>query len=151
MNKVKGEMTLRVAFVLESDKIDKAFETMKVLNMHHVPVVRDRKVIGMLSDRDILLHAHLKNGATVVPDKLVSEVMGKRLVMCNPETSIATVAEMMLSQHIHALPVVDKDGKLVGIITSSDLIRILRDGEWLNNSTRPFLFESPKSLFGFAS
>jgi len=128
MHCVNDEMTHRVAFVLESDDIDTAYLSMRSVNARHLPVIRDNKVVGVLSDRDILLHAKVgKSGRITVPKKLVSDVMTKEVIVCHVNDSIESIAEVMLEKHIDCLPVVNDDGELAGIITSTDLLRLLRN------------------------
>ena len=53
---------------------------------------------------------------------------------------------MMLHHKIHCLPVINEDETLLGILTSSDLIRLLRSKSWLNEDRIPFEWEEPKRL-----
>ena len=127
MDSARNEMTRRVAFVAEDDDLNQAYCSMVVMDIHHLPVLREGKVVGILSDRDILLHARKKNGRVEVTNKKVRDVMSLKVVSCLPGTSIATVADLMLEHRIHGLPVVNPDGSLVGMITSTDLIGLLRN------------------------
>lgn len=119
---------------------------MMALGIRHLPVMRGDKVVGMLSDRDILQNSYLKNGQRVVEPMKVAQVIRDVVHTCFPDSSISTVAEKMLVHGVHALPVVTERGKLVGIITSSDLLAILRDADFSRDYVIPFEYETPKSL-----
>jgi CBS domain-containing protein len=146
MKIVNDEMTRRVAVVTENDDISEAFTYMTLLEMHHVPVLRDGKLVGVLSDRDILLIAEGKGGNAKVPKMPVREVMTENVITCAPSSSIGRVAELMLEHKVHCLPVIHEDRRLVGIITSTDLIRVLRDREWRLEDPIPFRFQHPTPL-----
>ena len=128
MHCVKEEMTHRVAFVLETDDLESAYLSMRAVNARHLPVIRDNRVVGILSDRDILLHSKAgKHGEIMVPKKEVGSVMTKEVIVCHLTDSIEAIAEVMVDKKIDSLPVVDSQGALAGIITSTDLLRLLRD------------------------
>lgn len=146
MKKVKDEMARRVAFVNAGDKLAEAFNSMTVLEIHHVPVVREGRLVGVLSDRDILIHAREHRGQLNVPDLPVSKVMTTKVVSVRPDTSISVAADLMLEHRVHCLPVTSDDGTLEGIITSTDLIRLLRDRMWRAEEPIGLRFEMPRLL-----
>ena len=142
MTKVKSEMTRKVAFVVETDDLSVAHREMKALNVRHVPVTRDGKVVGMLSDRDVLLHSKPnQKGEILVPNVTIKNVMSAPPLVCKCEDSVGAIAEIMIEEKIDAMPVVDKEDKLVGIITSTDLLRLLVDEVWSLHRPLPFHFE----------
>ena len=141
MTKVSQEMTRRVVYVLEHDDLAKAYTSMKAMGIRHIPVTKEGRVVGMLSDRDVLAHSKFsKNGNTVVPELPVSEVMSSPVYSCREEDSIGKVADMMLAHQIDSVAVVDPNNKLIGMITSTDLIRLLRDQEWSFKASIPYHF-----------
>ena len=75
MQTVKMEMTRKVVFVTEDDKLSEAFDSMRVLQIQHIPVVRDGRLVGILSDRDILLHASKNHGRIQVGAGTVADAM----------------------------------------------------------------------------
>ena len=85
MKTARDEMTRQVAIVLEEDDLAQAYIAMRALEIHHVPVVRKGKLVGVLSDRDILICAREKHGNIVVPNKKVGEVMSTQPVSCHPD------------------------------------------------------------------
>lgn len=142
MKRAKEEMTKRVVFANEGDRLERVHQSMKAIEVRHVPVVRKGYVVGMLSDRDILLRSKLRaDGSKQIPDVAVKEVMSSPVYTCRGDDSIGTVAQLMLDHKIDAVPVVDGEGKLQGIITSTDLLRLLRDSEWVPRGRFPFSFQ----------
>ncbi len=60
---------------------------------------------------------------------IVDEVMIQAVVSLNPDDTVARARELMLGLRTHGLPVVDREGRVVGIVTSSDLVETWPDGE----------------------
>jgi CBS-domain-containing membrane protein len=143
MSTVRYEMTSKVTFARETDDIQQAHQSMRALGVRHVPVTRNGHVVGILSDRDILLHARLdEQGTLKVPGKKVAEVMTKEVITCRDGDSVADCIDSLLRHRINALPVVDSAGKLLGIVTSTDLLRLLKDKDWEPRQRLPFKWET---------
>lgn len=102
-----------------------AWRLMQEHHFRHLPVVADGKLCGIVSDRDVLLRARLDHGAVEVPELTVGEAMTLSPYTCRTGTSVANVAGLMLEHKIDALPVLDSQGCLVGLVTSSDLLALL--------------------------
>ena len=127
-------MTTHLITLNVTDGLDKAESLFKKHHIRHIPVVEGEKIVGMLSLTD-LLRISFADGAfqdedavdTVVYNMFsVRQVMAKNLISVSPETHIKEVAEILAKKEFHALPVVD-DNKLVGIVTTTDLIKYLLD------------------------
>lgn len=101
---------------------------------HHIPVVSGKKLIGLISASDILgisvegipsdqrsMDAYLDHQFSI------EGLMQKELRTLPEKSTIADAAEALSDGSIHAVPVVDDDGSLAGLVTSTDLIRYLRD------------------------
>jgi CBS domain-containing protein len=96
--------------------------------VNQLPVVVDDKVVGIVTDRDVRdaypSSMRLLRGKDIddfADSYTVEEVMTYNVVTINPETSLREAAQHVRKQRFGALPVVDR-GKLVGIITRSDLL-----------------------------
>jgi CBS domain-containing protein len=143
MTRVSSEMTRKVTYALEDDNIERTYQAMRALGVRHVPVTRLGRLVGILSDRDILLHAHPdRHGTVVVPSKPVEAVMTKDVITCHEDEGIGSCVDKLLQHKIDALPVVNSSGKLVGILTTTDMLRLLRDRDWEPKKPLPFKWES---------
>ena len=102
-----------------------AAEARRLLNsnvINHLPVVEDGRLVGMVSSSDFL-KLHLLDGKLqIVTDATVSQIMETNVVDVRDNSTMRDAAEKLSVGGFHALPVVDKKRRLVGIVTSSDLV-----------------------------
>ena len=98
-----------------------------------VPVVEGGRVIGMVTDRDIVIRGIAEGGAG---DQKVREILSGDVVCANPDMSTSEAADLMGEHQIRRLPVVEDD-KLVGIVSLGDLaVKLGKDrktGDTLEN------------------
>ena len=113
-------------------KLSDARKLMQVNQIHHVPVVNGTKLVGLLSAVDLASLSltsfgsdERSNDAILDNQFSVEDVMSKNVVTIKPTASIREVAEMLAEGHFHSVPVVDNEGNLKGLVTSTDLIRYL--------------------------
>jgi CBS domain-containing membrane protein len=117
---------------LRNDTLETAEKLFKKHKIRHIPVVSGQTIKGMLSYTDLLRisFADAVDEDTDTVDTVVynmfdiEQVMAKNLVSVSSTTTIKEVAEVLASKEFHALPVID-DNKLVGIVTTTDLIKYL--------------------------
>lgn len=125
-------MTSNVVKLNLKDDLTKAESLFKKHHIRHIPVVSGNKIIGMLSYTDLLRISFAdaidddeeEVDVTVYNMFSVEQVMARKLVVVSPETPIKEVAEILSKNEFHALPVVE-DELLVGIVTTTDLIKYL--------------------------
>lgn len=92
-----------------------------------VPIVSGAEVVGIVTDRDIACRAVARGwNAAELP---ASVVMTSPLVAINPDETLDDAIQVMRENHVHHLPVVDDDGRLVGIVAQSDLGRRMTNRE----------------------
>jgi len=115
--KVKQIMTTDVSTVTPNDTVTKAASIMGQLNVGSVPVTDGSKVVGIITDRDIILRGVAK-GET--PNQKVSEIMSSDVKYATPDMDVHAVADLMAENQVRRLPIIDKD-KLVGIVAIGDL------------------------------
>lgn len=84
-----------------------------------VPVVEASEVVGIVTDRDIAF-----NDAT--PDTTIGLLMTREVIAASPRTSLQEAARLLLECEVNGLPVVDNQ-KLVGVITTSDILKVFAD------------------------
>lgn len=118
-----------------SDSFDRAISLMEEHGFHHLPVIEDGHVVGMISDRDLLLAVGWQlesqrrlsdSGGDVAGPRRVSQVMSRPVVTLSPEDDLHTAAKTMIDRNISATPLVAK-GSLVGIVTKIGLLKALCD------------------------
>jgi acetoin utilization protein AcuB len=92
-----------------------------------LPVLEDGKLVGIVTDRDLREHEGLAGtAADYLEWTKVTAAMTPNPMTVSPESLTLEVARLLLEQKIGSLPVVD-NGKLVGIVTTSDLLRSILD------------------------
>jgi CBS domain-containing membrane protein len=114
-----------------TDELTKAEKLFKKNKIRHIPVVNGNTIVGMLSYTDLL---RISFADAVEEDEVVDvmvynmftieQVMTKKLTTITPETTIKEAAEILSTHEFHALPVVEDD-LLVGILTTTDVIKYL--------------------------
>ena len=125
MISVSDFMTKDLVTVREADDLALAESLLRLGGIRHLPVVRDRKLVGILTHRDVLRSGLSgKPPARALP---VSEVMTKEPTAVRPGLGLAAAARLMLERKIGCLPVCEEDGTLVGIITEADFVRFAAD------------------------
>lgn len=126
-------MTRDVITLNPLDKMSKVAEIFRTQNIHHLPVVDDHNiVVGIISKVDyykMLDHFTLFNEAKneelnekLLEARLVMDVMNKNVVKLNPDDNISIAVSIFTENLFHALPIVDRTGKLEGIVSTMDLI-----------------------------
>jgi CBS domain-containing protein len=135
------------------DSIDLAIELMERHGFHHLVVARQGGVVGMLSDRDILISTgwmlkveRIVGGppasrALVAGPVLVREIMARPVICLSQDESCRSAAATMFANKISAIPVTEHE-RLVGLITDTDLIRWL-DAMSCHNSAADRLLRQP--------
>ena len=92
-----------------------------------VPIVSGGEVVGIVTDRDIACRAVAQGwNAAELP---AAAVMTCPLVAINPDETFDDAIQVMRENHVHHLPVIDDDGRLVGIVAQSDLGRRMTNVE----------------------
>ncbi len=115
--RAKDLMNTDVIFLSLKDRVKKARELMKEHGISQIPVVDGDKVVGMITENDIL-EGYEKHGAGVI-DLLVEDVMGPPPIAVRKDTHIDAIVELLREEQ--ALIVMEND-KLVGIITRADIV-----------------------------
>jgi len=131
--KISDVMTPNPRTVAPSDSIQAVARIMRDEDTGVVPVVENGRVRGLVTDRDIVIRA-LADGNFQVK---VGDIVSDDVVTCTPEMSTAEASDLMGEHQVRRLPVVDKDERLVGIVSLGDLAvkerRDSRMGETLEN------------------
>jgi CBS domain-containing protein len=119
-------MTRRVATVHPASSIERAARLMEECDCGALPVVGDNGVlVGMLSDRDITLRIVARGRD--VRSAIVADCMTQHVYACYATESVAECMRQMAHHQVRRMPIVDERGRLVGIVSQSDLARHARD------------------------
>lgn len=119
-------MTRRVIVAPPELPLDAAWEVMLRHRIRHLPVVQARKLVGILSDRDILVRATLDDERRIlVPGVRVALAMTPAPFVAQPTTPVGEIARLMIAEKIDAVPVVDTSDHVLGLVTSTDLLNLL--------------------------
>jgi CBS domain-containing protein len=129
---VSDWMTKNVITTRRQTAIASAHQIMSEKNIRRLPVVDDGKLVGIVTIGDVR-EASPSDATTLSIWELnylwaqltVEKIMTRNLLTVKPETPILDAAEIMLEHKVSGLPVVNDKGALVGIITESDIFRML--------------------------
>lgn len=117
--RVQKAMHNGASSVTPETPIKKIVAIMKKEDIGAVPVAKDQKVVGMVTDRDLALRA-LADSAE--PAKLTAaDVMTKNVASCRSDQTVEDAIHLMQQKKIRRLPVIDSDDHLVGMLSLSDI------------------------------
>lgn len=116
--KVSDAMTRDVRTMSPSQTIRDAARVMERLDLGFLPVGESDRLVGMITDRDITIRGI---GAGKGPDARISEIMTADVKYCYEDEDTDHVARNMGALQIRRLPVVDRNKRLVGVISLGDL------------------------------
>lgn len=125
-------MTSNLVLLNITDTLEKAESLFKKHNIRHIPVVNNNEIVGMLSYTDLLrisfadaVYEEEDHVDTIVYNMFtLQQVMVKTVTCVQVTDTIYDVAKILAKENFHALPV-EENGKLVGIVTTTDLIMYL--------------------------
>lgn len=116
--KLQDVMSTDLEYVSTKDNLYEAACLMRDHNIGLIPVVDQGKLVGVVTDRDIVV----RGVAERRPNSLeVGKVMSSTLVKGFPEMSVGEAEELMAQAQVRRLPVVDHENRLVGIVSLGDL------------------------------
>jgi len=126
MTLAREHMTKRVVVVPPQLALSEAWRLMTAGPIRHLLVVEGESLLGILSDRDVLIRAHLSDdGHLEIPGSQVSKAMTPSPIVCSPDTHVSEIVRTMTEQKIDALPVMAEGERLVGLVTTTDLLMLL--------------------------
>jgi CBS domain-containing protein len=128
--KVSKCMTRDVELVSPTQTIRDAAQMMADLDAGALPVQQDDRLVGMITDRDIAVRAVAQGKS---PETPVRDVMSPEVLYCFDDQEIEDVSRNMGEVKVRRLPVVNRDKRLVGIISIGDLA--LKEEQTLTGST----------------
>ncbi|MFN3921629.1 MAG: CBS domain-containing protein [Caldimicrobium sp.] len=128
---VKDWMSEHVITLDENTSILKAIQLLKEHKIRRIPVTRDNKLVGIITDRDIKEVAPSKTTTFevhelyyILSELKLKDIMTKDPITVHPDDTVEYAAVLMLENKISGLPVVDNEGHVVGIITQTDIFKL---------------------------
>lgn len=126
MEKIRDIMTDAVECCTLLDNVYEVAVKMKELNVGAIPIVDSEKLVGMITDRDIVIRGVAEKHP---PSSKVEDVMSDNLITISPDATSREAVKLMAEHQIRRLPVVEND-KLIGIVSLGDFaIRELTDDQ----------------------
>src|SRR3989440_7425694 len=118
---IKDVMTSNPCSIDADKSVAYAAKMMRDEDVSVAPIVEDDKLIGMLTDRDIAIRV-VAEGRN--PDQvIVRDVASKQVVTIDPQQDLDEALRIMAKHKVRRLPVVEEDGKLVGVVAQADVAR----------------------------
>jgi CBS domain-containing protein len=130
MKEASEVMTKDVVACSPDDDVDDIWRLMQKTRFAGFPVVKDGKLIGIVTQKDLLESGAMlptfesRKGRYRASPK-ISSIMNTNLVVATPSTKIVKVARIMVSKDIGRVPVADRDSKLVGMVDREDVARLV--------------------------
>ena len=129
---VSNWMSQPVITVDSHDSMQNATRLLKENNIRILPVMGQGKLVGVITDRD-LKRASASDATTLDIHELlyllskikVKDIMTKNPIIVSPDFSIEETAQILIKNKISAVPVIDNKDQVVGVITQTDLFRVL--------------------------
>ena len=129
---VRNWMSRNVIAIDVKDSMAEATRLMKENKVRRLPVLKRGRLVGILTDRDIK-EASASDANTLDIHELlylltkirVEEIMTKDPVTVSPDYTVEETAQILLEKKISGVPVVDREGELAGIITQTDIFKVL--------------------------
>jgi acetoin utilization protein AcuB len=116
--RVQDVMSKDVISVTPADTVAEARERLQLAGINHLVVMEARQVVGVVAVKDL----------PAANEEPLAQVMSRNVATIEPEATLRRAAGVMRGRNIGCLPVVDH-GRLVGIVTTSDLLTALAKGE----------------------
>jgi CBS domain-containing protein len=120
-------MTTNVITVTPNDKLSKVKEILFDKRFHHIPVVDDSVLVGIVTTYDLV---KLNKTFEAYEDMMVRDIMTTNIVTLEPQEKIGAAAQIFLRHLFHGLPIVDDNKVLKGIVTTHDIMKYQFDKEY---------------------
>ncbi len=117
---VASIMTRNVVTVGMDYSIQIIRDIFKNFEFHHILVLENQKLVGVISDRDLI---DMEDRDTITLDKKVHEIMNRNLITVDVETCIEKASNLLLENNISCLPAISSQGSVEGIVSWKDILK----------------------------
>jgi CBS domain-containing protein len=134
--KIRDVMTKDVQVARPNDTIQEVAARMAAGDFGFIPVADGENLVGTITDRDITVRAVAAGAA---PNSRVVEFLSRDALVVRADDDLKAALDLMSSRRVRRLPVVDKDGRLVGVVSLGDLSTRIKEryaGEALEEISR---------------
>ena len=130
--KLEDIMTTEVVTVGMDDRLETVQELFDQFKFHHLLVVEDNALMGIISDRDLLkaVSPFVATGAErmqdlITLDKRVHLIMTRKPITAEKETTVKEAARQLVENSISCLPILSPEKEVIGIVTLKDILKML--------------------------
>jgi CBS domain-containing protein len=130
--RVRDVMSSPAIVIGPNATVPTASALMKQHRIRHLPVVENGRLVGIVSQGDVRqasiaasINADSYELHFMLDRLTISKIMARKVYTVTPDAYIVHAAELMTEKKIAGLPVIEKDGTVVGIVTESDLLKML--------------------------
>lgn len=120
-------MSKDVTTISSEDTLQDALSLFEDKRYRHVPIIKDGRVINLISDRDIL-KIQIKRSQSpdsAIDHSILEYVPPKDLLCAREKTAIRKISLLMLQKNIGCVPILNKEEQLIGMVTRSDILRAI--------------------------
>ena len=121
---VQEAMTSNPAAITPETTAQEAARLMKTEDVGSLPIVEDGRLVAVITDRDLAVRVLAEGQGADTP---VADTASKDVVTVDPQQSLEEAARLMAQHQVRRLPVVEEDGRLVGVLAQADLAQAGHD------------------------
>ena len=121
---IQETMTSNPTRIGPTNTVGEAAQIMKAEDIGSLPIVEGDKLVGVITDRDLAIRIVAEGRGT---DTTVGDIASKNVVTVDPEQTIDEAARLMAEHQVRRLPVVEDNGRLVGILAQADIAQTGQD------------------------
>ncbi|HOY04301.1 MAG TPA: CBS domain-containing protein [Saprospiraceae bacterium] len=128
--RLQSLMTSNVITLTPEDTLGQARALFLEKRIHHLPIIEGKILVGMVTSWDIF---KLGKSAEEYNDIRIYDVMTRKLATLEPDSHLGAAAEVLMQHLFHAIPIVNDQHELVGIVTTYDLLKYEFGKEYPDN------------------
>lgn len=136
MTRLSEIMTPEPAYVVQGESIRRAAELMADLDVGELPICDGRRLVGVITDRDITVRCTARG---IAPDSAkVDDAMSEQPIWCYEDDTVETAKTIMASEMVRRVLVLNQDKQLVGVVSLGDIAaKTGEGGETLSSVSEP--------------